>query len=174
MKSADTPTLVLQRVVLPAVLAFAQVAGTLAAQNDQPDRDPVDALAIGLLLAGPAAFVVLRRHVVALAATVMAVTLVYVAAGYPYGPIFISVAVSLFLVVREGKRMEAWAIAGVGFVAAVATHVWFDHDPHQTWVHAAAVAGWLIAVLVVADIVRVRAERLRETARRQTSEERLR
>ena len=170
----------LPRLAGPAFVAFLQVVGTLGAAGEQRDRRSVDALAVVLLLAGPLALALLRRRPVVLAATVMAVTGAYLVAGYPYGPVFVSVAVSLYWVMGAGRRLAGWTIAGVGFASALVLQAWVGRGPAWTAVHAAGVAGWLVVVLVVGEIGRVRAERLAEAEharvefdRRRAGEERL-
>ncbi len=170
----------LPRLAGPAFVAFLQVVGTLGAAGEQPDRRSVDALSVVLLLAGPVALALLRRRPVALAATVMAVTVAYLVAGYPYGPVFVSVAISLYWVIGAGRRLAGWSIAGVGFASALVLQAWVGRGPAWTAVHTAGVAGWLIVVLVVGEIGRVRSERVAEAerardevARRRASEERL-
>ncbi|CAM5699282.1 histidine kinase OS=Streptomyces albaduncus OX=68172 GN=FHS32_002045 PE=4 SV=1 [Streptomyces griseoloalbus] len=51
------------------------------------------------------------RTVAVLGGTVAAV-LVYLGAGYPYGPVFLTVAVACFTAVVSGRRYAAWAATG--------------------------------------------------------------
>ena len=164
-----------------ALIAAVQVVGTFGAASNQPDRKSVDVLAVLLLLAGPAALALLPRRPAVAASTVMAVTVAYIVAGYPYGPIFLSLAIALFRLVGAGHRREGWLVAGAGLTATVALQAWVGRGEPWPWWHAAGVAGWLIAMLVVADIGRVRRERIDEATkaqaevdRRRASEERLR
>ncbi|MEU9008068.1 sensor histidine kinase, partial [Streptomyces sp. NPDC048551] len=89
------------------VAVLAQVGTGWAAQA-QPGRVPLDAWARILLLLGPALLLARHRHPVAVAYAVGAVTLVYLAAGYPYGPVFVSFAVACFAAVISGHRRAAW------------------------------------------------------------------
>ena len=112
------------RLAVPAIVAFFQVAGSLGAAQDQVDRKPVDLLAVVLLLVGPAALAVLRRWPVAMAATTVAATVAYFVAGYPYGPVFLSVAVALYWLVGSGRRLAGWLIAATGLASAVVLQAW--------------------------------------------------
>lgn len=170
----------LPRLAGPVFVAILAVVGTIGAAGEQADRRSVDAVAVALLLAGPVALALLRKRPVVLAAVVMAVTVTYFVSGYPYGPVFLSVAISLFWVVGAGRRLAGWSIAGVGFASAVVLQAWVGRGPAWTVNHTAGVAGWLIVVLAVGEIGRFRSERLAEAerardelGRRRASEERL-
>ena len=74
---------------------------------------PLDALAIVLVLAGPLALLWLRRNPVPVLWFVAAVTLVYLLRGYPYGPVFLSLASRRCSRRRGvGHRLAAWLAAG--------------------------------------------------------------
>jgi signal transduction histidine kinase len=138
-----------------AVAAF-EVVGTFGATSNQPERKDVTAVALALVLIGPAALAVRDRFPRAVAATAIGSTLVYLGLGYAYGPVFVSVVVALVWLVLLGRRREAWGLAGAGYAGFLAT-VWVDGRPGgSSWVHWALVAGWLVVVLVVADQARIR------------------
>jgi signal transduction histidine kinase len=162
-------------VALSLVVGVIQIAGSIGAADNQPDRDQLDNLAWALLLAGPVALAARNRHPLPVLVTVVAATLLYVGLGYPYGPIFLSLVIALFTAVNAGYRLAAWVAAGVTYGFLVAGDVW----PPK--LHLAAVAAWLVVVLVVSEAARVRRERMAEAlhareeeARRQAGEERLR
>lgn len=166
--------------VLP-IIAVVQIIGTFGATQGQEIPRDIDVLTIALLLAGPLAIWLSRRHVVVGAVVVVAITFVYMARGYAMGPVVISPVVALIRLVFAGHRRAAWLVATAGVIAATAGHhVAGDHSD-AGWVSVLAVVGWVVVVLVVADIARSRlarreASRLAavEQQRRQASEERLR
>ena len=165
---------------MPLAIAVFQLVGSVGAADNQPDRDPLDAVAFLLLLTGPAALTLRRRRPSVTAGVTLAVTLTYVALGYPYGPVFVSPVVALFTTVLVGQRVAAWLWATAGYVAYASIGFLVGDDP-PSLVHAAAVAAWLLLVLVVADMARVRGERAAEAeraqeeqARRRAGEERMR
>lgn len=81
---------------------------------------------------------------------------VYVACGYAYGPIFVSVVVALFSAVQAGHRRSTWLLAAAGFVGFVAA-VWVDpRSGGLPGVPVALVVGWLAVVLAISELVRVR------------------
>ncbi|MCU1351262.1 MAG: histidine kinase, partial [Acidimicrobiales bacterium] len=137
-------------------LGVFQVAGSLGAAKDQPDRRAVDWLAIVLLLLGPAALARRDRWPLVAVAVTGAVTDLYVGLGYPYGPVFFSFAIAVFVAIQGGySRSTRWlaALAYGGFV--VASIVGWGAPDHSA-VHLALVAGWLVVVLAVSEVARVR------------------
>ena len=158
-----------------------QIVGSLGAADNQPDREPLDAVGVALLLVGPMALAFRRRHPVPALVATLAATLVYMALGYPYGPVFASLVIAFFTTVRRGHRLAAWVTAGIGFFAYLGVGFLIETQERPTLAHAAGVAAWLLVVLVVAEVARVRAERAAEAERaqeeealRRASEERLR
>lgn len=170
--------------VLISALAIAifQLVGTFGASHEQQDRKSIDAIAVLLVLAGPAALAVRDRWPLIAAAVAAAAADIYIGLGYPYGPIFVSVAVGLFVTVQAGQRRLAWLVGGaayVGYVIAAALDPRREGRP--SWAHLALVAGWLAVVWAVSDLVRTRREQFidrrrveAEEQRRQADERRLR
>jgi signal transduction histidine kinase len=155
-------------VVLTTALALAlfQVIGSFGAAENQLDRRAIDAVAVVLLLIGPAALAVRDRWpLVAVAASIGAADL-YVGLGYPYGPIFLSVIVALFAAVQTGRRRQTWLLAAVGYVGfMVAAAVDPRADSHVGPLHFLLVAGWLAGVLAVSEVVRTRRDQAVERSR---------
>jgi signal transduction histidine kinase len=154
-------------------IAFVQVVGSFGAAHGQPDRRALDAVAVVLLLVGPLALAFRDRWPLLGAAGPLAAADVYLARGYPYGPIFLSVIVGLVTAVLAGERRGAWLVAGAGFVAYPVA-AWALDGPQPSVAHVAAVGGWMVVILAVADLARSRRYEAAERARRRTSDERLR
>ena len=168
------------RVVGPLLLAILQVGGTIGAAHGQPTRRPLDALAVGLLLVGPAALAGHRRAPRTVCAVVVGAAGAYLLLGYPYGPVFASVAVALVATVLRGHRPTAWVAVGSLLAADATAHLVSGADG-AWWEPELVLSGWAVVVLVLAEVVRVRAERAssfrqaaQERRRRQAGEERLR
>lgn len=170
------------RLLLAVALGVFQVLGTMGAAQGQPERRPLDAFALVLLLAGPVAIAFLMSRVGVVPATVVvgAVTAVYLVLGYPYGPVVVSLVVVLVVSVVTGHRVAAWLVAA-GVLAAHSAAVVLDPARPWSWVGATATLAWTLLMLALAEVVRVRRERalthrraLREERRRQAGEERLR
>ncbi|MCU1501684.1 MAG: two-component sensor histidine kinase [Ilumatobacteraceae bacterium] len=162
-------------------IAIFQVVGSFGATQNQPDRKPMDWLAVLLVLAGPAALALRDRRPIGALVVAAAAADVYVGLGYAYGPIFVSVIVAAFSALHANHRRATWTVAGLGYVGFVAASF---ADPRRDGiglVQLALVAGWLVVVLAVAELVRVRRSQFAERARaeregrqRRLSEERLR
>ncbi|MFC9326710.1 sensor histidine kinase [Kitasatospora sp. NPDC057015] len=168
------------------VVAVVQVAGTTAAGRHQSGGHvELDAFGYLLLLLGPALLVLRRRWPVAVVAGVSAVTVAYLFAGYPYGPVFLSLVVAVCAAVQRGHRRAAWlglgacylAHALVGFVLPAA----WSRGPRVLWWQEFGAVAWVLLVVAVAEILRFRRERMdarrafeAQAERRRADEERLR
>jgi signal transduction histidine kinase len=169
------------QLALAAVLAVVQVVGSLGAQRAQPDRRPIDLLALALLLTGPLALALMTRtRVPVVAVTVGVATGAYLVLGYPYGPVVLSLVVALVAAVLTGHRLVAWLVAG-GVLVAHGLATALDPDRGWSWAAATATLAWALLVLTLAEVGRVRRERalthrraLAEQRRRRAGEDRLR
>jgi len=157
---------------LPLILGVVQVVGSFGASEGQPDRLALDPAAVLLLLAGPAALLLRRRHPVPVLVTVLVVTLTYLLMGYPYGPVFLSLIVAFFAAVGAGRRTAAWIAAGVGYVAYLGLAWLPGGEPAPSLAHATGSAAWLLVVLAVSEVARSRRERALEAARTRAEESR--
>ena len=167
--------------VAVAVGAVQLVFTTLAsAHHREPGRYPIDALAVVLLLAGPAALVFRRRYPVAVLAVAFSATLAYVVIGYTWGPIFLSLIVAFVTAVMMGRRWAAWFTIGLGWVS----FLWLGHllgrDRAPTGAEMLGLGAWLLVLATMTEIIKGRRERAeeaervrREEAERRAGEERL-
>ena len=163
-------------------IGIVQVVGSFGAAHDQPERRAIDAIALLLVLLGPAALALRDRWPLAAVVAAVGAADVYIGLGYPYGPIFLSVVVALFHGVQAGHRRGTWSLAAAGYggyVVASLVDPRADRGPSPA--HLALVAGWLALVLAVSEVARVRRDQLAERERaeheekqRRTSEQRLR
>lgn len=163
------------------------MAGTSAANHRHTGRVHVDVLGYLLVLLGPALLVLRHRAPVGVAAGVSAVTLAYVALGYPYGPVFVGLVVAYFAALAAGHRRAVVIVAAVAYAVYLAAAMWLyrwlppDSDGAESWTEVSGAGAWLLALLAAAELVRVRREqfaRLRqeraEAERHRADEERLR
>lgn len=147
-----------------------QVAGSFGAAGNQPERKAIDALALVLVLVGPLALARRDRWPLAALGATVAAADVYVGLGYPYGPIFVSVAFALFTAVQAGKRRATWVVAGAGYLGFVLAGYVDPRAPGDPGVvHLSLVAGWLAVVLAVSELVR--SHRVQEVQQRRAKEE---
>ncbi|MGH3471621.1 MAG: sensor histidine kinase [Nocardioidaceae bacterium] len=166
-------------VVGPLALAVVQIVGTLGAAHRQQGR-ALDVLAFALLLAGPAALLLVRRAPVPVLWFVTAVTLGYLVRDYPFGPFIFSMVVAVITAVVLKHRLAAVA----AMVALVCGHFVIHGlilNGGWSWPLVLGVSAWALVVLFVAEVIRGRQDRVAasrreraETQRRQANEERLR
>ncbi|MDX2705581.1 sensor histidine kinase [Streptomyces sp. PA03-6a] len=169
------------------IIAVVQVVGTTAAAHNAPGRVILGHLGYALLLAGPVLLLWRNLAPVAVAAAVSAVTLAYVAAGYPYGPVFLSIVAAYFTAVAAGRRRAVLIIAAALYTAYLLITVWLYRwlppagDEAASWAQVSGAAAWLLAILAVAELWRLRREQFvrdrrerAEAERRRADEERLR
>ena len=169
------------RVALPVVVGAVQLMGTVFAAEHEPSRRDLDWLAFALLLGGPAALTLRRRYPVPVLLGAFTVTAAYELLGYGDGPIFISVAVAVVAAIMQGHRRAAIAVVALGYPTFVWGEFALGLEGAPEPAEAIAVGAWLIALLAVPEVFRVRRERFIEEARsraeerrRRASEERLR
>ncbi|MFF9064378.1 sensor histidine kinase [Streptomyces sp. NPDC014891] len=169
------------------LIAVVVMAGTGFAAAGQPDREALDALGRALLLLGAAPLLLRHRRPVAVVFGVAAVTLGYLLAGYPYGPVFALVAVACFAAVVHGHRTAAaWAL-GLLWAGHLLLAHWLYRwlppagDGRDPWGQELPAAAFAVAVLAASETVRVRREQRAQlradraaAERRRADEERLR
>jgi signal transduction histidine kinase len=171
----------LPTVVLPLAVAFFTVAGTFRAAQIQPFARPLDAPAVALLLVGAVALVLRRRYPAVVLGVAATAAWVYLALGYPYGPVFLAGLVAMCSAVVSGHRRSAYVVTGVAFAGLLVLHLLrFPDQPLPLF----GAGGWLSSLAVVIAVCewwRARRERLaqerlarEEAERRRGSEERLR
>jgi signal transduction histidine kinase len=175
------------------VLAVQQVGTTFAVHNPRggPGTEAgavdLDVAARVLLTLGPLLLVVRYRFPRTAVFGTSAVTLGYLAAGYPYGPVLLSVVVAGFAAIVAGHRYPVWGALGALWVGhLLVSHMFYrwlppSGDGPGEWGTDLFMAVWMVALFTAGELARVRlAERERrerdaeEAARRRADEERLR
>lgn len=164
--------------VLPAALLIVQLAGAAATVSGPHGSDghlpPGGWL---LMVVGPAALVFRRRWPVGV------LWLSFLATVSPWNaawPANLSLVVAFFVAATGRHRRAAWLVVVVGYVSSV----WLDAlafgNKAASVAFALGLAGWLGALVIAAEVVRLRRERTASAktaraldARRRASEERL-
>jgi signal transduction histidine kinase len=169
------PFQVRRRAIVGAVaLAIFQVVGTVGASRHQPGHRGVDALTIAIVVLAALSLVLVFRWPRQVMGFVVGLIIVYLLRDYVYGPVVASLAIAAVVTVVRGYRLFAWfGLAAVIAVLSVAADEW-------SWGWFSGVVAWSLLVLAVAEVIRIRRERISasrqaraEAGRRRANEERL-
>lgn len=155
--------------VVVIVVAVIQVMGTVFASARQPDHRPVDLLAAVLLLLGPAALTLRRRAPVVMLPVTVAATGSYLALGYAWGPVFVSLALAIVFSAAAGKRWQTWTAVGVCAAALLLNSVLNSDD--ASLIRAFAGTSWLVILVLLGESGRLRGERAAERRRQRAAGE---
>lgn len=169
------------------VTAFVLVGSTFAAHGQQGERADLDLFARALLLVAGGLLLWRKRYPVAVVFGTAAAVMVYLGAGYSYGPVLFTVALACFSAIVAGHRRAAWAAMGMLWAGHVLVAHWLfrwlppSGDSAASWGEEIVVATWVVAIAAVSELFRVRREQWAreraeraEAARRRADEERLR
>ncbi|MBL1082773.1 sensor histidine kinase [Streptomyces actinomycinicus] len=170
-----------------ALLTAVVLVGTNFAAHGETHRVELNAYARVLLLVASLLLLWRHRHPAAVAFGTAAATLVYLAAGFPYGPVFLTVAVSCFSAVTAGHRRAAWAAVGLLWAGHALIALWLFRrlppkgDESGSLTQQIVAATWVLAVVALSELARVRREQWAreradraQAAQRRADEERLR
>jgi signal transduction histidine kinase len=141
--------------ILPCVVAVAQVAGAFAASRHNHAVHALGAGDVALLLAGPLALIGRRRH---------AVAVMWIAFFAALGPgvdrfAYLSLIVSFFLVMTGGHRRAAWVMLAGGYVGSLWVAPLALGGRTASLGEALSLGGWLAVLGIAAEMVRIRRER---------------
>lgn len=145
-------------------VALIQVLGTVFSASHQTALRPLDPLAFMLLLAGPAALAFRTRRPAVMLPITVAATSIYLLLGYAWGPIALSLALSIILTAAAGLRWQAWLGAGICAGAVVLLVVLAGDETGL--VRASAGVAWAAILVLIGEGFRRRGERMAEYRRR--------
>lgn len=170
-----------------AVTVFVQVGSGFAEHAQLEYRAKLDVFARLLLLVASLLLLLRHRHPVPVVYGVAAATMVYLGAGYPYGPVFFCVALGVFAAIVAGRRWAAWGAIGMLWLGHLLIAHWLYRwlppgtDHGASWGGELVVAAWVVAIAAVAELARNRREQWakerverEQAAKRRADEERLR
>ncbi|MCX5555610.1 sensor histidine kinase [Streptomyces sp. NBC_00038] len=166
---------------------FVLAGSHFASQAQEGERAPLDSFARALLLVGCGLLLWRQRQPVLVAFGTAAAAMLYLGAGYPYGPVFLTVALGCFSAIVSGHRRAAWAAVGMLWAGHVLVAHWLyrwlppSGDTPAAWGQEVVVATWIVAIVALSELVRVRREQWArdraeraQAAKRRADEERLR
>jgi signal transduction histidine kinase len=149
---------------LVGLVGILQIGTTLyaAVAHGQEGREELDALAVLLLVAGPAALYWYRRAPVAVMAATLLPALAYWTLDYPFAAVFVAPVVAFIGAVLAGHRAAAWSLLAISWAGVL----WLPHlagnASAPTVSKAIGLAVWLILLAAFVEIVRVKRERHHE------------
>ncbi|MDQ0746594.1 signal transduction histidine kinase [Streptomyces africanus] len=169
------------------VTVFVLLGSNFAAHGQEGERAALDPFARVLLLVAGALLLWRKRYPVAVVFGTAGAVMVYLGAGYPYGPVLLTVALACFSAIVAGHRRAAWAAMGTLWAGHVLVAHWLyqwlppSGDSAASWGEELVVATWVVAIAAVSELFRVRREQWAreraeraQAARRRADEERLR
>lgn len=169
------------------ITVFVLVGSNFAAHQQVGERADLDPFARVLLVVGSALLLWRKRYPVLVVFGTAAAAMLYLGAGYPYGPVFVTVALACFGAIVAGHRRAAWAALGMLWAGHVLVAHWLYRwlpptgDSAADWGQEGVVAAWMITIVAVSELVRTRREQWAreraeraQAARRRADEERLR
>ena len=164
-------------VVLACIVLVLQLGLSVVAQGRHGHQSHLDVAEWLLLLVGPVALLAWRRHPVAV------LWVAFLATVGPATPSFsyLSLIVAVLLAATSGHRAAAWTVIVVGYVGSLWLTPLLWGQPLASLDGALILGGWLAMLVVAAEVVRMRRERVavaraarQAEDRRRASEERLR
>ncbi|MEV7891782.1 sensor histidine kinase [Streptomyces sp. NPDC002817] len=169
------------------ITVFVLGGSRFAAEQQMDERAPLDTFARVLLVVAAGLLLWRRRYPVVVVFGTAAATMLYLGAGYPYGPVFVTFALGCFSAIAAGHRKSAWTALGLLWTGHVLVAHWLyqwlppSGDEAASWGSEGVVAAWGVAIVALAELARTRREQwVREraeqaqAARRRADEERLR
>jgi signal transduction histidine kinase len=165
----------LERLPLDATIAVAvavlQVACTVSFAHWQDGREPLDALGIGLLVAGPLALYRVRRAPLPVLWFTLATALAYWALDYPRGLAALAATIAFAVAVFSGHRVAAWLAAVVAWAGFAWLPGWAGDAPAPSLGKVIGLAAWMFVLAAAVELIAFRRERGREAERARRQEE---
>lgn len=157
--------------LLVVCIAVIHIGGTVLAAQHQTAPRALDPTGI-LLLAVPVLLLPGRRRwPVVTYAGVFAATLTYTLMGFPGGPIWIPLIISLATVLLRGHRLIAYLSLPLGYFAFLFGPVWTAGQPRPSLANAVGVGAWMLLLVAASELVRNRRAYLREARKRRREAE---
>jgi signal transduction histidine kinase len=149
--------------LIVVVVGFLEIFGTTMAAQEQ-DRGDLGAAGVTLLVLGVLALPFRHRFPVGVLTWVWGTTLLYLALGYPKGPVFFALLVALFQAVLTGHRKAAVVSLLAGFVCFPWLGYVIGREARPSWGELIGFAAWVVALLSITELVRARRDRVRDRA----------
>jgi signal transduction histidine kinase len=146
-----------------------QLAVTFTFAHGQENREPMDLLAVALLLGAAAPLAFRSRAPLAVLIATMALAVVYWTLDYPRGPVFLAAIIAFVCAVIVGRRVAAWTVLALGSTAIVYMPSVVGEQATPTFSKVVGLAVWIFLLAAAAEVIRAKSEHHveEERARRQ-------
>ncbi|MYS83752.1 sensor histidine kinase [Embleya scabrispora] len=180
---------VVRDIALGVLVCVVQLGTMLFAAHRQPDAAVgMDVWGVLLIVAGPLALIVRRRHRAGVLLVAVGTALTYTMLDYPRGPIFFAMIIALWGAFAAGLRLLAYVVLVLGYTGFVWISPLVTSESTPDLAPAFGIAAWLLVLAGIGEVVRLRrafnlaeAQRARvqslglaEAERRRAGDERLR
>ena len=145
--------------LVPLVVPAIQLLGSSdrgTAQADVLHWAPLNWFGYLLLVAGPVVLLLRTVYPYAVLLTVVAITVVYMSAGFGFGPIFVSLIVAFLTAAARGSRWLTYPLPMLGWVAVVWLVPLIRGEDPPPAVVSTGIAAWLLVLLAAAEGIRQR------------------
>jgi signal transduction histidine kinase len=147
-----------------------QLGAGLWLGHSQEGYESVDAIAVLLLLAGPAALVVLHRAPVAVLAATLVVAVAYSTLDYARGPVLLAAIVALVNAVYHGHRAASWTLLALGWAGFLWVPPALSGQAAPEFGKALGIGLWTVLLAAAAELIRTKAEHHQEHERAREQE----
>ena len=139
--------------LIPLVVAIQLAGSTRPRHRGGPDLHwvPLNWFGYMLLIVGPVALLLRTIYPYTVLLTVIAITGIYLAAGFRFGPIFVSLIVGFLSAATVGPRWRSYPLPLLGWAAVVWLIPLLRGEDRPPTVAIGAIAAWLIVLVAVAE-----------------------
>lgn len=145
--------------LIPLVVAAIQLAGTAGPRHRvaiDPHWVPLNWFGYLLLIAGPVALFLRTLYPYTVLLVVLAITVVYQAAGFRHGPVFVALVVAFLTAATVGPRWRTYPLPFLGWAALVWLIPLVRGEASPPLVVSTGIGAWLLVLLAAAEGIRQR------------------
>jgi signal transduction histidine kinase len=146
--------------LVPLVVAAIQLAGSGRPRRHrggpQLDWVPLNWFGYLLLIAGPVVLLLRTVYPYTVLLAVIAITGAYLAAGFRFGPVFVSLIVAFLTAATVGPRWRSYPLPLLGWAAVVWLLPMLRGEDPPPAVAIGAIAAWLLVLIAAAEGIRQR------------------
>jgi signal transduction histidine kinase len=145
--------------LIPLVVLAVQLVGSVGPHHRAGSvmhSAPLNWLGYLLLVAGPVVLLLRTLCPYAVLLTVVAITVVYLSAGFAFRPIFVSLIAAFLTAAPVGSRWRTYPLPVLGWVAVVWLIPLIRGEVPPPTVVSTGIAAWLLVLVAIAEGIRQR------------------